>query len=197
MSATESPGFAQSMRRIEALVGELEHCTDPSARIAAQEMVRTLLEVHGAALAGVLELLSAAGEPGRAVLESCVKDERVGSVLLLHQLHPHDLPTRVQLALERARAALRPQGGELELLDITEGVIHLRLQTGRHGCGSTAARLRELVEQAVADAAPDLAGLEWDEPAAAAPLLQLGLLARDGRTPQPAGQAPLIPSGSQ
>jgi hypothetical protein len=196
MNATQPSPFAQSMRRIEALVEELERCTDPSARIAAQEMVRTVLEVHCAALEKMLQLLQGAGQPGQALLEACAKDECLGSVLLLHQLHPHDLPTRVGRALDR----LHSKGADAELLGIIEGTVRLRLHAGRHSCASTAAQLRSLVEQAVADAAPDLAAVEWDEPAPpAAPvqLLQLGLLSRNGDAGPSAAKAPLVSSGSR
>jgi Fe-S cluster biogenesis protein NfuA len=155
-------------------------------------MIRTLLEVQHAAWMKVLELLSAAGESGHAILESCVQDERVSNILLLHQLHPHDLTTRVQQTLGR----LRSKGTDVELIDISESTVRLRLQTGRHSCGSTTAHLHSLIEQAIGDAAPDMAGIAWEDPAQPPQLLQLGLLSRNGRPLHSAGAASMITSGS-
>src|SRR5206468_10592217 len=85
-------------------------------------------------------------------------DDLIASLLLLHNLHPEDLHTRVRHAMERVRPQLEAQGGEAELVGISDqGVVRLRLHKAGGGCASTASTLKSLLEEAVAEAAPDAA----------------------------------------
>ncbi len=63
----------------------------------------------------------------RRVLDTCAGDEVVAGLLLLHGLHPLDVETRVRQALESVRPLLRSHGGNVELLEVREGVVRLRL----------------------------------------------------------------------
>jgi Fe-S cluster biogenesis protein NfuA len=56
-----------------------------------------------------------------------------------------------------------------------QGVIHLSLEAGGHGCGSSSGAVQEAIEQAVAAAAPEAAGVDIEVIAAAPelPLLQI------------------------
>jgi len=47
----------------------------------------------------------------------------------------------------------------VELLSLERGAIRLRIQANSHGCGSTAQALKEMVEDAIYQAAPDLTSL--------------------------------------
>jgi Fe-S cluster biogenesis protein NfuA len=87
------------------------------------------------------------------------------------------------------RPALAAHGGDVELLGVTEGVVRVRLQSNGHGhsCPSTATTLKQSVESALYDAAPDLVALEVEAPDEQTPpagLVQLGRLKsrREGRT---------------
>jgi Fe-S cluster biogenesis protein NfuA len=70
---------------------------------------------------------------------------------------------------------LRPHEGEVELLGIQEGVVRLRIHANGHGCGSKPEALREIVESAVMQGAPDVVSLLIEEPKPS--LVQIGVLA--------------------
>ncbi len=154
------PDIRAAIGRIETLIGELEQSADTAAQAQARAIVQALLEFHGAALAKLLGHVAAAGEPGRAILEALGRDDLVSSVLLLHELHPDDLPVRVERALEQVRPRLHKDGGDVELLGLEDGVVRLRMQGSCHGCPSSAVTLRELIETAIYNAAPDVASIE-------------------------------------
>ena len=99
----------------------------------------------------------------------------MASLLVLHGLHPLDLETRVTEALDKTRLRLRAQDASAELVSIQDGVVRLRLRTNGHGCGSAQA-LKEMVEEAVYQAAPDVTALiieGADEKQAFVPLAML------------------------
>jgi Fe-S cluster biogenesis protein NfuA len=150
---TSTESFDARMQRVEALVREAEALADPQAQALARELVHSVLELHGEALARALALA-----PDRAA--AFAEDKVLSSVLLLHGLHPSSLEDRVQGALEKVRPYLQSHGGDVELLGVEEGRIRLRLEGSCNGCPGSAMTLRSSIEEAIDEAAPDRAGLE-------------------------------------
>lgn len=149
--------FRDRVRRAEELIGVLDGLLDPVARSRIQEIVGLLLDVHGEGLKRLLDRLSSEGPSGRAVLQEIAGDEVVGSLLLLHGLHPQDLETRVRKALDEVRSQLASHGGNVDLVGLDElGVLRLRLEGSCHGSPSSAATLRTTIEEAIHAAAPDV-----------------------------------------
>jgi Fe-S cluster biogenesis protein NfuA len=152
--------FRAKMERLEALLGELERLADPKARSDMREVVQAILEMHGAGLERVLDHLAEAGAPGVAVRDALARDEVVAGLLLLHGLHPQGLEARVLQALDQVRPRLRSHGGGVELLGARDGIVRLRLTGNCHGCPSSAATMRQTVEEAVLGLAPDVIAIE-------------------------------------
>jgi Fe-S cluster biogenesis protein NfuA/nitrite reductase/ring-hydroxylating ferredoxin subunit len=137
---------------------------------AAEELVRLLVEMYGEGLARIVAELDA------DQLTRIAGDDVVESLLLLHDLHPLDVDSRVQRALDRVRPYLGSHAGGVEYLGVEDGVAHLRLQGSCDGCASSTLTVRMAIEGAIQQAAPELAGIEVAgvvEPAA--PLLQVGM----------------------
>lgn len=153
----------RGVARIEELIQALEGLADPAARAPAQELMQLVLELHGAGLARLLELIAEAGQ-GEHLLYSLTQDERVRGLLLLHGLHPENLEQRVRRAIDGQR--LRVQGIRVELLGIDEDVVRLRWNAS--GKGSSAATVRRVIEEAILEVAPDAAGIDIDGLAEAA-----------------------------
>jgi Fe-S cluster biogenesis protein NfuA len=170
---TETTELKNNLARVESLIHEAEKLADPQLRGQIQELVGNLLEFHGEALAKMVEDVAELGVPGRALIDTWSHDDLISSLLLLYDLHPVDTETRVLAALEQVRPYLKSHGGNVEFLNLVEGVVHLRLEGHCHGCPSSAATLRGTIEKAIYEAAPDVAGIEVEgvvaEPAAAMP----------------------------
>jgi Fe-S cluster biogenesis protein NfuA len=147
----EDKQFRERVQRIGTLVQEIETIADPAVRASTRQLVQSLMELHGAALERALELVAEAGEPGMSIIDRLGRDPLVSSVLVLYALHPEDL--------ERVKPQFRKQGCEVELLELGDGVVRLRVQTGEHTCGSTAKTVQTTLEEAIYDAAPDLVSL--------------------------------------
>ncbi len=150
----------RQIESIDAMVRALEKATDPALRAKAKELVQALMTLHGACLEQMLEITSQAGPTGELIVDKFAADNLVQSVLLLYSLHPVDLKTRVQRALEKTRPYLRSHGGNVDLVKIDdEGVVTLRLEGNCDGCPSSAATLKLAVEEAIYEAAPDVMGI--------------------------------------
>jgi Fe-S cluster biogenesis protein NfuA len=151
--------FHGDLQRIGGLVQEIESISDPAARAATKDLIQSLMDLHGTAFEKVLEIVAEGGEAGRNIIDKLGRDPLVSSVLILYSLHPERIESRVMKAVDKIRPQLRKQGCELELLTLSDGAIHLRVETGSHTCGSTSQTVRATLEGVMYDAAPDLTSL--------------------------------------
>lgn len=148
--------------RVEALIQELEDLGDPAVEARVRELLQVLLDLHGLALRGVLE--DVYETCGQEFIDRLADDELVGSVLLLHGLHPLSRTARVVDALENVKPYLASHGGNVELVDLDEdGTVTLRLEGSCHGCPSSQATLKYTIEEAIYAAAPDVRVIEIEQ----------------------------------
>jgi Fe-S cluster biogenesis protein NfuA/nitrite reductase/ring-hydroxylating ferredoxin subunit len=146
--------------RIEALI-DASASGGVVARERAEELVRLVADLYGAGLERVLDIMYDRGHLDDDALAALAADELVSSLLLVHGLHPYDVTTRVENALESVRPYLGSHGGDVELLDVTEdGVVRLRLLGSCDGCPSSSVTLTLAVEGAVEAAAPEITTIE-------------------------------------
>jgi Fe-S cluster biogenesis protein NfuA len=146
--------FKDRMRQIERLVERVKGSPE------AVELLQTVMEFHRTAVDRMMEIAADAGDAGWQIIESFSRDDLVANMLLLHGLHPMDLDARVHGALDKVRPLLHSHGGDVELIDIAEGSVRLRLIGSCHGCPSSTMTLKSSIEKAIYEAAPDVASIE-------------------------------------
>lgn len=171
-------------RALEALEG-----LPAGPRRTALDAVGLLVELYGEGWARALARLEAS-RPGAA--SALAEDELVGHLLLIHGLHPDDVESRVREALETVERAVNADGLRIELVELGESVARLRFDGNGH---EPAAGFRDLVQQTVLGAAPELELVEIEMPASAnggsagPALVQLRRPARQGEG-EPAREDP-------
>jgi len=146
--------------RIETLLAA-SAASGPVAQERAEELVRLVVELYGAGFERVLALLRDTGRLDDDLTRALVGDDLVASLLLVHGLHPDDITTRVEAALDSVRPYLGSHGGDVELLEVTAaGTVRLRLLGSCDGCPSSSVTLKLAVEGAVEAAAPETTSIE-------------------------------------
>jgi len=153
---SEENAFQRLSQRIEGLIARIETAPDSNERADALNLARSLMELHGAGLDRLMEIVARAGASGYALMDDFAGDDMVASLLLLYGLHPYDLETRVMKALDGARPFLQSHGGDVELLGVTDGTVRLRLAGNCRNCSSSAMTLKLAIERAIYEAAPDV-----------------------------------------
>ncbi|MGW7196655.1 hypothetical protein [Streptomyces chryseus] len=167
-------------RRVEEVIDRLAATGDGTAGAAAEELVRSLMDFYGAGLARILALLDGRAArsaktsgSGDEALARLLGDELVAGLLVLHDLHPEDTPTRIA----RALATVPEHAVEVAGFDDATGALRLRSAGGSGcGCAATAGAAQQAVEDALACFAPEVKAVEIQPPADTSEpvLLQIG-----------------------
>ncbi len=63
---------------------------------------------------------------------------------------------KVEAALAQIRPALQADGGDVELVDVTEGVVKLKLKGACSGCPMAAITLKSGIERALKQQIPEV-----------------------------------------
>ncbi|HYF80824.1 MAG TPA: NifU family protein [Symbiobacteriaceae bacterium] len=67
---------------------------------------------------------------------------------------------RVDKALDMIRPAIRMDGGEVELIDVEEGVARVRMMGACGGCPMSTMTLKMGIERAIRQAVPEVKSVE-------------------------------------
>ena len=144
----------QLIARVQELTGRLEDLEDAACRDLAEELTGAVVQMYGAGLARIVELID---EEARGRLAA---DELVAGLLMIHDLYPVPIEERVLAGLETVRPYMESHGGNVELLGVEDGIARLRLEGSCKSCRASSSTLELAVRQALQEAAPDLLGMD-------------------------------------
>jgi len=166
--AEPEPGsqtFDAVAARVTELVAYFEAHPYVAVRDAALELLQGVDALHRAGVVRLVALLVEAR--GEGVLAELAEDPLAGPVLDLYDLLPADLKderSQVEDALDTVRPYIHSHSGEVEVLDVVDGVVHVRLAGACHGCSGSTITLHRGVEEALRTGYPGFVGLEVHEP---------------------------------
>ena len=151
----EQPSVREMSEQIGTLLDDLSQTAMPAVTQRVEELLSCVLALYGAGLDRIGDHLDP--ETRRELAD----DELVGPLLVLHDLHPDDVDTRVQRALDQVRPYLGSHAGGVALSGVDEnGIVHLQLEGSCDGCPSSALTVKNAIEDAVLLAAPDVVAVE-------------------------------------
>jgi Fe-S cluster biogenesis protein NfuA len=67
---------------------------------------------------------------------------------------------RVQAVLDKVRPALQADGGDVELVDVVDGIVKVRLQGACKGCPMSQMTLRNVIERVIKKEIPEVKAVE-------------------------------------
>jgi Fe-S cluster biogenesis protein NfuA len=67
---------------------------------------------------------------------------------------------KVQTVLDKIRPALQADGGGVELVDVVDGVVKVRLQGACKGCPMSQMTLRNVIERVIKKEIPEVKAVE-------------------------------------
>ena len=90
--------FQQRTERIEQLVQRINALADGEARTAALELLQAVMDLHGSAIARLVDVLANAGEAGRSALTKLGNDPLLCGLMVLYEVHPVAIEDRIAAA---------------------------------------------------------------------------------------------------
>lgn len=157
----EITSLNQQSQKIQELIEELDAIPDAKTRSMMHEFVQEMLSFYGHGLKKILDIIShGSNSAAKDIYNDLIEDSFVTGLLLIHDLHPLDLKTRLHLALEKVKPYMDSHGGNVEIVSLENGVAKLKLSGSCKGCPSSASTLELGIKEAIEEICPDLAGLE-------------------------------------
>ncbi len=157
--------YQATLQRLDELVREFDALPYPEVREKAFEMLQAIDTIHRV---GIGQLLAYIHQQGHIdlVLRGA-HDPFINTVLQLYDFLPTDDRTQVETALEMIRPYIHSHGGAVEVLDVDEGIVHLRLTGHCYGCAGSTATLTRGIEKALRENYPAFRGIEVHDAAPA------------------------------
>jgi len=154
--------FRSQMSAIESMLAQVERFKNPAEQDLVRKLVSAILEIHAKGIDHILDHVASIGASGVLAVDAMANDDEiVGSLLLLHGLHPATFESRVKLGLLSASKSIEPHGGSVELLSTENGIIRLRIEFSRQSrASSSSSSLKQTIEQAILNSAPDAVAIE-------------------------------------
>jgi Fe-S cluster biogenesis protein NfuA/nitrite reductase/ring-hydroxylating ferredoxin subunit len=147
--------------RIQQIIEQIETLPDGKARDLVQECIREMLSFYGSGIERMLKIISGGNSTAaKDIYNDLIEDSFINGLLLIHDLHPLDLRTRLYKALDQVKPYMDSHGGSIELVSLEDGIAKLRLAGSCNGCASSSSTLELGVKQAIEENCPDLLGFE-------------------------------------
>lgn len=178
-TGTAGPGAAESafeelakrvdeaVRRIATLEGQ--------ARKTAEEVKAAVEAVHRAGLMTIVRRMRQ-DERASKLLFELADDPVVHLLLSLHGIIRPDLMIEARQVLDGVRPSLQSHGGDVELVQVDDGVAYVRLQGACNGCSMASVTMRKGVEEALVSSIPAITSVEVLPNEPATTLIPLGAL---------------------
>ncbi len=150
--------FQDTLARLDALVREFDALPFPEVRDQVFEMLQVIDTIHRLSLGQLLESIHQQGHID--VVLRAAHDPIINTLLQLYDFLPTDDRTQVETALEQIRPYIHSHGGAVEVLDVVEGIVHLKLTGHCYGCAGSTQTLTRGIEAVLREAYLAFRGIE-------------------------------------
>lgn len=136
--------LATLLQDLDARIRGLEALPDPEVQDQVFTVLQLIDTLHRTAVSRLATRLKET-----PLWDAVLEDEAVNILFTLYDQLPLDEVTQVEDALEVVRPYIHSHGGELELVKVEDGVVHVALKGSCQTCSASSATLSHGVETAL------------------------------------------------
>lgn len=151
------------LQELDARIQELEQLPHPEIQQQVFTVLQLIDQLHRGSVSRLATYLKQKG-----LWEETLDDEAMNLLFTLYDQLPLDETTQVEDALQTVRPYIQSHGGELELVKVEDGVVHVMLKGSCQSCSASSATLTHGVETALREGFTgfkEMVVQESDEPA--------------------------------
>ncbi len=156
-AVAEEMELDEAFVRMGQIIEELDALDDESVKERVFELLDWVDAFHREAVGRIAGLLPL--ETLGSLREDPVVD-RLMQTYVDEEEEPEDLAATLEDALDEIRPYLHSHGGEMEVLEVSDGVVRLRLMGSCDGCPSSTLTLTQGVEKILKERWPSFRGIE-------------------------------------
>jgi Fe-S cluster biogenesis protein NfuA/nitrite reductase/ring-hydroxylating ferredoxin subunit len=153
--------FQQTTLHLDHLIRQFEGLPLPQVQEKVFELLQVIDAFHREGIGRLVEYLRANGLDES--VDQAGEDQAIRTLLVLYDLLPGDPLVEAEKALDSVRPYIHSHGGEVELLDVKDGIVHLRLSGACSGCAGSTVTLRRGIEAALRERVNGFIGIENHE----------------------------------
>ena len=151
------------LQELDARIQELEQLPHPELQQQVFTVLQLIDQLHRGSVSRLAEYLKQ-----KDLWEEALNDEAIDLLFTLYDQIPLDETTQVEDALQAVRPYIQSHGGELEVVKVEDGVVHVMLKGSCQSCSASSATLTHGVETALREGFAGFKEMvvhESDEPA--------------------------------
>jgi Fe-S cluster biogenesis protein NfuA/nitrite reductase/ring-hydroxylating ferredoxin subunit len=153
--------FQQTTIYLDELIRQFEGLPLPQVQEKVFELLQTIDAFHREGISRLVEFFYKEGLS--EAVERAAGDQAVRTLLVLYDLLSGDPLVEAEKALDSVRPYIHSHGGEVELLGVEGGVVHLRLSGACSGCAGSTITLQRGIESALRERVKGFIGIENHE----------------------------------
>ena len=161
MATTATPSKTQLDDLADAVDKALlvVHAKPPEVQKPALDLKSAIEAFHKLGLTKIIQLLKEDSR-GKEILFELVDDPAVYALFQMHGLVREDPTAKAARVLDSVRPYMQSHGGDVELVEVREDTVVVRLSGSCNGCSMSAITLRNTVEEAIHEHMPQIKNVE-------------------------------------
>jgi Fe-S cluster biogenesis protein NfuA/nitrite reductase/ring-hydroxylating ferredoxin subunit len=157
-SEQQQTEFEKLAKKVDAAATEVRKLSQED-RAKALALQSAIEEFHKYGLTKIVKHLKA--DPrGKELLFELIDEPSVYALFAMHGIVRPDITTRVRQVLDGVRPYMESHGGDVELVEVKQDTVFLRLHGSCNGCSASAVTLRNGVEEALKEQVPEITRIE-------------------------------------
>ncbi len=153
------------LRSLEAIAKDIEEVLDKLRESSEEvrELVSRLLELvdefNRVPLVKIVRHLKSSPE-GKKLLMEIASDPDVYALFLKHRIVKQDIKVEVAKIIELIKPYVRSHGGDVELVDVKEDTVYVRMKGACQGCSQVGVTLTQGILEAIQERLPQIKKIE-------------------------------------